>query len=114
MTDDETAGSKPAERSVWSLSRDEQRLLWITFAGGLGSILAGVLLVGSAIAFDRDVNQESKVPHAVLVLDAFFTLSFILMIIAGYRRGQRWRIALYGFGFAYCMMIWLGLAAGIH
>lgn len=114
MTDEQPIASKPAERSIWSLSRDEQRLLWITFAGGLGSILAGVILVGGAIAFDRYFNYGKPVPSGVLVFDCVMTLSFVALMIAGARRGQRGRLVVYGFGFAYCMLLWLGLAAGIH
>jgi hypothetical protein len=38
------------DKRLWELSRDEQRLLLITFAGGLASIVVGAVMVGGSIA----------------------------------------------------------------
>ncbi len=41
------------ERPLWVLSRDEQRVLIITFVGGLASIVAGAIFIAAAIALGR-------------------------------------------------------------
>lgn len=41
------------DRPFWSLSPSENRILWITFAGGPASIIVGAVLVGTAIALAR-------------------------------------------------------------
>jgi hypothetical protein len=38
------------DRSLWELSHDGQRLLLITFAGGLASIVVGAVMIGGSIA----------------------------------------------------------------
>ena len=51
------------------MSRDEQRLLWITFVGGLASILVGAGIIGAAIVFARyEVRQNSVTWLAVVTL----------------------------------------------
>lgn len=45
------------ERPLWEMSRDEQRLLIITFVGGLASIVAGACVIGGPIALVRALNQ---------------------------------------------------------
>jgi hypothetical protein len=66
-----TDRDKPTEedRPLWSMSRDEQRLLWITFVGGLASILVGAGIIGAAIVFARyEVRQNSVTWLAVVTL----------------------------------------------
>lgn len=41
------------ERPAWKLDRNEQRMLVITFIGGLASIIVGACLIGGAIALAR-------------------------------------------------------------
>jgi hypothetical protein len=57
MTDGEepTGGDRP----VWSLSRDEQRTLAITFVGGLASIIIGAGVIGASIALGRWVEHQN-------------------------------------------------------
>lgn len=43
----------PEEQPFWVLSRGEQRVLLITFVGGVDSIVVAVLIVGGAIAIAR-------------------------------------------------------------
>jgi hypothetical protein len=58
---------KPAasDRHVWTLNRDEQRTVIITFVGGLGSIIFGAVILGSAVALARWLNRT---PHGPLSL----------------------------------------------
>lgn len=51
MADGDRPGGE--ERPLWVLTRDEQRLLWITFAGGFASIVAGAACIGVAISLAR-------------------------------------------------------------
>ena len=87
MEDDEqppgpiTEASAPqvVERPLWKLSRDEQRILIITFVGGLASIVAGVCVVGGAIALGRGL-RAIHVPLYVLV---FFTAVYSFLAVWG-------------------------------
>lgn len=49
--------SADEERPAWRLSRDEQCLLWITFLGGVGSIVAGAAILSLTIGLGRWENQ---------------------------------------------------------
>lgn len=46
----EASAPQVVERPLWELSRDEKRVLIITFVGGLASIVAGACFIGGAIA----------------------------------------------------------------
>ena len=47
---------KPSDDTpIWNLTRDEQRILWITFLGGLGSIVAAALIIALALAVARSL-----------------------------------------------------------
>jgi hypothetical protein len=56
-----TDGDKPAsqDRPLWSLSRDEQRILAITFVGGLASIILAAGIIGAAIALGRWFRHQN-------------------------------------------------------
>ena len=60
---------KHEDRPVWSLTRDEQRILAITFVGGLASIIAGVMIVGLSLALLRYVGPPSGHTTASFLLD---------------------------------------------
>lgn len=109
---------KGEDRSVWWLSRDDQRLLWITFAGGLASILVGAGLIGLAITFARHWSSSPGLEFA--------TLSFAIGAAGGfgssrakYFPGNRSPL-LYKLLFGVCLaglcfvaLIWVGVAAGV-
>lgn len=46
-------GTGGEDRPLWQLSRDEQRILLITFAGGLASIVVGAAIIGASLALAR-------------------------------------------------------------
>jgi hypothetical protein len=110
------------ERPLWRFTPDEQRLLWITvvatFAGGLGSIILGAVIVGAAFAF-----AQASEPGAWLELALG---AFLASVIAGgsiYRlreRKSRMRklgnlVLLVWFGplAVLCILALIGLAARI-
>ena len=101
------------------MSRDEQRLLIITFVGGLASIVAGACVIGGPIALVRAL----KPTHFFLGSLAFGTAVYIVIVVlvakARLRRppaGPRaalisWLLA--WAGLSILLLAWIGLAAGI-
>jgi len=74
------------ERPLWELSRDEQRVLLITFAGGLASIVIGAAMVGSAIAYAK--WQAAKHPPGNLA-DTLLAVVVVLGLLYGATRIRR-------------------------
>jgi hypothetical protein len=124
LTDQGRAASE--ERSVWSLSREDQRLLWITFAGGVASFIVGAVIIGGAIALVRAAHV-SGLGWLAVVTGIFGVLSLL-----GIKQAQRWpglppalrasrRYAwIYWTGpvatwlvFGAMILIWIGTASGI-
>jgi hypothetical protein len=68
---------RPADgdRLLWSLNRDEQRLLWITFVRGLASILVGAAVIGGAIAVARYEVRVSS------LLSLAGSTGFVLLLV---------------------------------
>jgi hypothetical protein len=101
------------------MSRDEQRLLIITFAAGLASTVAGACVIGGAIALVRAL----KPTHFFLGSLAFGTAVYIVIAVlvakARLRRrpaGPRaalisWLLA--WTGSSILLLAWIGVAAGI-
>ena len=114
----EASAPQVAERPLWVLSRDEQRVLIITFVGGLASIVVGAGIIGVAIALVRVVKPGSLLGFLILitVLDTFI---LVAGVNAGRLSGSRskgalilWLFALVDFPIL--LLIWIGWAAGIH
>jgi hypothetical protein len=61
------------EKPPWELGPEEQRTLVITFVGGLGSIIAGAAVVGSALALARLLERWHP-PWGIWLGLAVFTL----------------------------------------
>src|SRR5690242_10883018 len=80
----EASAPKVVERPLWELSRDEQRILIITFVGGLASIVAGVCVVGGAIALVRGLRALHYPLWLVAVLTAVYI--FALVWVVNFRR----------------------------
>jgi hypothetical protein len=76
------------ERPLWEFSRDEGRVLIVTFVGGLASIVVGASVIGGAIALVRAL----KPTHSLLVFLIFITTVYIFVVvlvaIALSRRGR--------------------------
>ena len=109
-TQEDSRETTQAERSVWSLSRDEQRMLLITFAGGLGSIIAGVLFVGAALAVIRVAGNGIAPLIGVLAFVTFGQLVTMYVVVVTRSRSGVWGVFL---GLMYCLLLWVGLAAGV-
>ena len=138
MTDpsNESDAEEPPEghRPVWALSRDDQRTLWITFVGGLGSIVVGAAAIGGAIALAHHLTGPER-PHGSYVpllrltgaALAVFALSIVLLLIVRWRnrtfkpdRGDHALLVagvatiwLTGLFCAFLLLVWTGVAAGI-
>ena len=132
-----TEGDKPADldkpadtdRPLWKLNRDEQRLFWITFVGGLASIVVGAGVIGSAIALARYDLRQEKGGHLVLEVEgtavflALFLVGLLLLrlppmfkFMAPVRANSvpEFMVLSGGVLLAFQLLIWIGLAAGIH
>ena len=115
----EACAPKAVERPLWVLSRDEQRVLIVTFVGGLASIIASACVIGGAIALARAL-QKGHFP----LTPTYGTAAFILigvLIITGLRSSSellnffaKLFLPLWGFPFALLLLAWIGIAAGIH
>lgn len=116
------------ERSLWSLSPDEQRLLLITFVGGLASIVAGVVAVGIAIAVARRTESlhsrlNLAITSAVVIASAVVGQIARLRAKRAPTRSRRWDLALSWTSTALLwtligaltlfVLIWVGVAAGV-
>ena len=117
MTDGDkpTSKNEPAdeERSVWALSREDQRLLWVTFIGGVASFIVGAVIIGVAIALAR---YFAKDPALLAVITISSTPLFVVPYFQARRRGVSILslIPLWGVPFVVaCLLSWIGIAAGI-
>lgn len=125
MADDEQ------ERPLWKLSRDEQRVLFITFIGGLASVIAAAVIIGLALAIARYERGVSSLPElaAYTVATGVFAVLGIYLLLSPRpptllppgraKRLVKTLIILYIFTLtvaAFCVFIltWIGIAAGIH
>jgi hypothetical protein len=128
MTDRERSADEDEptdrDRPLWSLSRDEQRILLITFAGGLGSIVVGAAMVGVAFAlahYEQRVHQQDW--RDVGEITGILALMTLGLVVAQQSKGRRfgarkipllvvWVLVI----LAWCTyLLWLvGIAAGIH
>ena len=115
---------KHGDRPVWSLTRDEQRILAITFVGGLASIVAGVMIVGLSLALLRYEGP----PHGHTTSSFLLSQGIVTVIAAigtgAYISTRRQPTTLHsvtwtGIGIALVVtdivvtLTWVGLAAGV-
>jgi hypothetical protein len=132
----EAPAPEAVERPLWKLSRDEQRVLIITFIGGLASIVAGVCVIGGAIALVRLMKASHFSLLTLFVLTALYSLGWILIEISirrlrrlrrhsssdlpgwlGTPTGRAWLVStlVMGVGVSIVLLlVWIGIAAGIH
>jgi hypothetical protein len=121
----EPAPSAATERRLWDLTRDEQRLLWITvagtFVGGLASIIGGACVIAGAIAIARNARHH---PERGLEPTGLILLLGALLLLA--LRRKRWSdtpvlnrvmryaaVALWSILAAIVLLVWIGTAAGL-
>ena len=116
----EASAPKVAERPLWQLSRDEQRVLIITFVGGLASIAAGACVIGGAIALSRWVRAQHIPLVALILLTALYISSMIWGASLRRRSSKPWPRHLFIMwlgmfvGLSMLLLAWIGFAAGIH
>ena len=110
----------PAE-SLWKLSPADWRLLIITFAGGLGSLVAAAGIIGGAIALARYQKSTGGLIGLVMVT-AVMLLMFPAVVVYMRRpppedgwdiRFRRIVIGVVVFSIVFVLLAWIGLAAGI-
>jgi hypothetical protein len=116
----EASAPRVEERPLWEFSRDEHRVLIITFVGGVASIVVGASVIGGAIALVRAI----KPAHSLLVFLIFITAVYILVVVLAAIAWNHWRrpgprVAgiswlLAWVGLSILLLVWIGLAAGIH
>jgi hypothetical protein len=139
MTEQPQPPPTPGERPLWKLDRGEQRVLAITFVGGVASIVAAAVIVGGAIALARAYSHVSgrhptairnDLPNVVYIGSAVILLTFGVLAAVGW--GPKWlggdnillfhfilRVALIVAGiivllFIVILLTLIGAAAGIH
>jgi hypothetical protein len=129
MTDKPTAGP-PAEdeRPLWKLSRGEQRVLLVTFVGGLASIIVGAAVIGVALAL---AHRAEGPGHSLADLAGYSVVTVVLFAFwVAYVRwgtlGMPWRpldrwpvssrftVLVGAVLVAGVALTWIGIAAGIH
>jgi hypothetical protein len=76
MTEQPQPAPTPEERPLWKLDRSEQRILAITFVGGVASIVVAAVIIGTAIALARHVNGSS----VAATLNSMGTSSFLITV----------------------------------
>jgi hypothetical protein len=114
------------ERRLWELSRDDQRVLIITFVGGFASVIAGAAVIGGAIALVR-WQRGRHIPHPLGFLIFATAVSICIAVYDGYNRHRAARLPvkfkppshLYMLLVFWppvfiFLLVWIGLAAGIH
>jgi len=115
-------------RSIWKLSHDEQRILIVTFVGGLGSIIVAACIIGGAIAFAR--TQRAAGLNWWIGFTGFWLVMGVVWLVvvrelrrpdntsgrvdAGFRAAARVGLAVWCAVAAITLMVWIGVAAGIH
>jgi hypothetical protein len=88
---DPAAQPRPAEedRPLWTLSRDDQRLLWVTFVGGVASFLVGAGLIGVALTLARLVVHSKSYIQLVTVGSIFLLLAVVDFVLRAWARHIR-------------------------
>ena len=110
--------AKTRERPFWVLDSQEQRLLWITFVGGVASIVVSAAILGVAVALARWFVARNTSTFAwinlvfLLVCGSFLTFLMIRWRIVP-RRWLRWVAAIFFLIFATVILVWIGIAAGV-
>jgi hypothetical protein len=109
------AALEPASRAA--AGGEDMRLLMITFAGSLGAILAGTIIVGLSLVFLRVYH---KLPNGLqTILDGAMPLAMIgtgLFALAIAKEGRNWRRLIPGapefsWGWLVPLIVYIALAA---
>jgi hypothetical protein len=112
------------------LSRDELRVLIITFIGGLASILVGAVVVGVAVALAQQVQQAASllsfaaITGALALVSALNIAWIVISVRLSVMRSNRLMRMLGSVAhlimlapvmlLCVCILTWIGIAAGVH
>jgi hypothetical protein len=112
MTDsDKNSGNQPRQ---WS--PEDWRLLVITFAGGLGSIVIGAAMLGLAVALARSEHPGDNASTW------FFDVALPIVLLIGWvwwlrERNKKWYdylgLCFLGVSLVIVILTWIGVVAGI-
>ena len=116
MTEQPQPAPTPDERPLWKLDRGEWRTLIITFAGGFGSIVAAACVIGLAIALAR---WENKSGLGYVAAGTAVGIGTFLVVLVAARRGwidlsKTLVIAIGVVMIGLWLLVWIGVAAGVH
>jgi hypothetical protein len=109
MTEQPQPASPADERPLWKLDRSEQRVLAITFVGGVPPIVVGASLIGLAIALGRILGNLAGWPLAILAISGLVAI----MLFGPYLSLRKTEHGSNAF-VVLAMLALIGQAAGIH
>lgn len=106
------------KRPLWVLSADEQRVLLITFVGGLASVVIGAAMIGAAVAYAKWQAGKSPpgqlLPTVVAVAVALIIV-YVLIRWVVQHPSLKWGLGILGTVLGGTALLWIvGVAAGIH
>jgi hypothetical protein len=108
----------PDERPLWSLTRSEKRILWVTFIGGVASIVVGAVIIGAAIGLDRWLLKDSATGFWLGIAIALFVFAMSAAALLIVRPGHPSNMRIIGWVWVVFMTLYglagLGYAAGFH
>jgi hypothetical protein len=113
------SADKTKEKPLWALDSQEQRLLWITFVGGVASIVVSAAILGVSIALARWlVTSHPSTPiwvDLVILLVSGSALAAVLIIRWRLTSGLWLRLIILAFFLCFITVIltWIGVAAGV-
>lgn len=122
-----------AERPLWQLNHDEQRILIITFVGSLASIVTGAVIIGGAIALvhsEKGLSLSSLVSTTGLAVLLTAMSAVMVLVVRKGKFVKLWKsdspirtvlgtiylgmLVLSALGLIFTILTWIGVAAGIH
>jgi hypothetical protein len=108
------------ERPLWVLSTGEKRILLITFAGGLASIIVGAAVIGASVALAGSFRVHNGTDWRGMAFMAAAAGTLTAAALTSWGRAlfeppQRVMFALGSVLLWSVLILWLvGVAAGIH
>jgi hypothetical protein len=102
------------------LDSDEQRTLIITFVGGLGSIVAAACIIGGAIAVARHAKNDLGYWGQTTGITLLFAAGLVWAVRHVPAPGAvskvfKWlSILIVAYFVVSALLVWIGVAAGIH
>jgi hypothetical protein len=132
MTEQSQPAATSEERPLWKLDRNEQRVLLITFVGGVASLIVSAFIIGAAIALAHATHATKPVTNGVgNAISVGSAIALVLMVIAftavlrepappgkrfdaAIRRVAWVYIGICALALIFLLLTGLGLAAGVH